>query len=102
MKNMKLSSEKKLDKLKMPGKRKEAADVSELDMDLPESEDDPLAEEGPKEDLAMEGDVDLDALDEESPMAGLSDDDLLAEVKKRGLDAKLAAGGEEDELDLGM
>lgn len=100
-----MKKEMKLGKLQMPGKRKEAADVSELDMDLPESEEDPMADEGAvKEDMAMEGEMDLDAMDEDSPMAGLSDEDLMAEVKKRGLEKKLGGEGESDdlELDLGM
>ncbi len=85
--------EKKLSKLKMPMKKdpEEEMDLAELD-----AEDEELPELD--EDLAMEGEEDV-AMDEEmSPAAALSDEELLAEIKKRGIEKDLdAPAGEESE-----
>lgn len=96
---------KKLGKLRMPEKRK-GMDLSELD-----ESSDSVSEAGdePAMDDAMAGDEDLEAMDMEAsegeggPLSGMSDDELMAEVKKRGLMAELGKpeGEEEDELGLG-
>ena len=83
----------KLGKLKMPSK--DAIDVSELDMDM-----------GPEDgaEVAEEADMGMDM--ESEPKSGdlltdIADEDLIAEIKKRGLSAQLAEGeaesGEEEE-----
>jgi hypothetical protein len=81
-----------LKKMKMP--KREEISVDELDMEMPEggmpaegSEEAPSADEGKMADLAA-----------------ISDEDLLAEMKKRGLmgemagdeEMEMAEGGEED------
>lgn len=87
----------KLSKLKMP--MREEVDTSELDMEMPSGEGD-----------MAEGDMEEPS--KESPLAGASDDELLAEMKKRGLmgdleessseemarDEMLGADEEEDEM----
>jgi hypothetical protein len=83
----------KLGKLKMPSK--DAIDVSELEMDM-----------GPEDgaEVAEEADMGMDM--ESEPKSGdlltdIADEDLIAEIKKRGLSAQLAEGeaesGEEEE-----
>jgi hypothetical protein len=83
----------KLGKLKMPSK--DAIDVSELEMDM-----------GPEDgaEVAEEADLGMDM--ESEPKSGdlltdIADEDLIAEIKKRGLSAQLAEGeaesGEEEE-----
>jgi hypothetical protein len=89
----------KLKKLSMP--KREEVDISELEM------------EAPAEDMAGMEESDMgEAPTKESPLASISDDDLLAEMKKRGLmgalkesspeemsrDEMLGAGEEEDEM----
>jgi hypothetical protein len=83
----------KLGKLKMPSK--DAIDVSELEMDM-----------GPEDgaEVAEEADMDM-GMDMESESKGgdiltdIADEDLLAEVKKRGLTAQLGEDEEESESD---
>jgi hypothetical protein len=82
---------KKLGKLAMPKKRREEEDFEMA----AEAGDEPEAmpELGPDETDAMEGDLEMDMGEEAAPnldLEGLSDDDLLAEVKKRGLMAQLS------------
>jgi len=79
----------KLGKLKMPSK--DAIDVSELEMDM-----------GPEDgaEVAEEADMGMDM--ESEPKGGdmltdIADEDLLAEVKKRGLTAQLGEEEEEQE-----
>jgi hypothetical protein len=81
----------KLGKLKMPSK--DAIDVSELEMDM-----------GPEDgaEVAEEADMGMDM--ESEPKSGdlltdIADEDLIAEIKKRGLTAQLgeAESGEEEE-----
>ena len=76
----------KLGKLKMPSK--DAIDVSELEMDM-----------GPEDgaEVAEEADMGMDMESESKGgdmLTDIADEDLLAEVKKRGLTAQL---GEEEE-----
>lgn len=83
-----MKSESKLKKLKMPAK--EEIDVAELDMGMPEDEmgGEEMMAEGTEEEAAPSMDM----------LADISDDDLLAEVKKRGLMGQLGEGeGEEEE-----
>ena len=81
----------KLGKLKMPSK--DAIDVSELEMDM-----------GPEDgaEVAEEAYMGMDM--ESEPKSGdlltdIADEDLIAEIKKRGLTAQLgeAESGEEEE-----
>lgn len=91
---------KKLGKLKMPA-RKEELDLSELeDKEMPEME----------EGEALEGEEDvMEASEEEIPsdkempldLSALSDDELMAEIKKRGLMSDLAQSDEAEE-EMGM
>lgn len=74
----------KLSKLKMP--MREEVDTSELDMAMDGEEMAEGSEEGDMEEMPSK----------ESPLAGASDDELLAEMKKRGLMGGLEEGGEEE------
>lgn len=88
---MKMDS-KKLGKLKMPGKRDELEmPADEMDASMEEGSPEEEASESPEE-AAAEGD-DSSAGQE---LAHLSDDDLLAEIKKRGLMSKLQDKGEQE------
>lgn len=82
MKNEKLS---KLSALKMPGKRKEL-DMSELDMEEPSLD----------EELPGEGDPGEQEAASPAALDDVSDDELLAELKKRGLSAQLDKNGGDD------
>lgn len=82
---MKLDLKSKLDKLKMPEKKPMAADLAD---EAPESAD---LEEGSPEEEAAEAPAEEQA--ELSELDQVSDDDLLAEIKKRGLMAKLDEEG---------
>ena len=75
----------KLKKLAMP--KREEIDMSELEMDMPA--------EGGGEEMA-EGDME-DMPVEAGPLADVSDEELMAELKKRGLSSKL----EEEDAMLG-
>jgi len=77
-----------LKKMKMP--KREEISIEELDMEMPEEGMSPEGEEAPS--AEAEGMADL---------AAISDEDLLAEMKKRGLMADMsgedmAAEGEEE------
>jgi len=79
----------KLGKLKMPSK--DAIDVSELEMDM-----------GPEDgaEVAEEADMGMDMESESKGgdmLTDIADEDLLAEVKKRGLTAQLGEEEEEQE-----
>lgn len=86
----------KLGKLPMPAKRQEE-DLSDLD----QAEADPMDDQsaGEMDDAGM--DVADDGAGQKDPAADLSDDDLMAEVKKRGLMAKLTKGEESAEGESG-
>lgn len=87
-----MMSSKKLGKLEMPKKRKaeEEMDMDLAELDMPEEEADETVE-------VDEESMDLD--ETTSPAADLSDDELMAEIKKRGLMGQLEKGDspEEDE-----
>jgi len=81
----------KLGKLKMPSK--DAIDVSELEMDM-----------GPEDgaEVAEEADMGMDMESESKGgdmLTDIADEDLLAEVKKRGLTAQLGEDEQESESD---
>ena len=81
----------KLKKLAMP--KREEMDISELDMTT----------EGGEEMAAGEEPSDAGEMpSKESPLAGASDEELLAEMKKRGLMGELEGEGMagEEELDM--
>ena len=83
----------KLGKLKMPSK--DAIDVSELEMDMG-----PSPEDGAE--VAEEADMGMDMESESKGgdmLTDIADEDLLAEVKKRGLTAQLGEEEEESESD---
>jgi len=65
--------------------------IDEMELDMPEEGEMPEGEESPEgEDLAEEGE-DLAEMPE-SPLDSVGDDELLAEIKKRGLMSKLEEG----------
>lgn len=73
----------KLNKMSMPGKRKPLDDAAVLELEMePSSEDSSEGDSGEssEEESSHEG--------EKSPLADVSDDELLAEIRKRGLSAK--------------
>lgn len=82
-----MSSKKdsKLNKLQMPKKRQDDMEMDDMlaaeDEGSPEEE----ASESPEEE-AQEDDM---GAEKASPLADVSDDDLLAEIKKRGLSSEL-------------
>lgn len=80
----------KLGKLKMPSK--DAIDVSELEMDMGPSPEDG-AEVAEEADMGMGMDMESESKGGDM-LTDIADEDLLAEVKKRGLTAQL---GEEEE-----
>lgn len=91
-----MKKDSKLSKLKMPEKRSDEMDLSELDQegnDM-ESADSEFPTEEESEPVA-EGEEMMEA----SPLADLSDDELMAEVEKRGLMSQLP-GEEEDDKSL--
>lgn len=72
----------KLKKLAMP--KREEMDISELDMA------DESGEEMPTKGEMPEGDMSEDEMSVEAgPLADVSDEELMAELKKRGLSSKL-------------
>ncbi len=87
-----MASKAKVSKLEMPKKRRE-----EEEFDLGSLGGDSEA----SEDTAEEGEEELDLGDESAPgfdLAGASDEELMAELKKRGLMSKLEKSeGEESE-----
>lgn len=91
----------KLSKMSMPKKKSPLDDVSVMELELEPGADADMADkgpggEGPSEDdmaneLAGEGEGETDG-----PLADASDEDLLAEVRKRGLSEKAdKASGDE-------
>lgn len=87
----------KLDKMSMPGKKSPLDDVAvmELEMDPGAESDEDSSEADMSNELAGEGEGETDGA-----LADASDDDLLAEVRKRGLSAKAeAASGDEPKAD---
>lgn len=82
----------KLKKLAMP--KREEIDMGELEIPVEDGGDEMMAGEEPSDKGEMPS--------KESPLAGASDEELLAEMKKRGLMGELeeeGMGGEE-ELDM--
>lgn len=82
----------KLAKMEMPKKRKDEMSLEspemEMEMESPEMEGEDMAAEG--EDMGME--------EASSPeLEKLSDDELLAEIKKRGLMSQLESSPEGEE-----
>lgn len=77
----------KLKKLAMP--KREEMDISELEMDMPaggeEMAESDMGDMGEGEEMPVEA----------GPLADVSDEELMAELKKRGLSSKLA---EEDAM----
>lgn len=86
-----MNKKKKLDKMKMPSSKAEL-DMSELEM--PEMDE----EESSELELEMEP-MDMESEDSaaSSMLADVSDDELLAELKKRGLSAELEMPSEEED-----
>lgn len=82
----------KLGKLQMP--KREEVDMSELDMEAGPEED----AEGPEMELELEaGDSEAgEKPSEGAELADVADEDLIAELKKRGLMGKLAEEGDMD------
>lgn len=76
----------KLDNLKMPERKKKLSEMDMKDMSPAEGSPEEEASESPEEE-AKEGDMGEPANPADLEM--ISDDDLLAEIKKRGLMAKL-------------
>lgn len=94
----------KLSKLKMPMKRKEL-DLSSLDEGSPEEEasespDEEAAEAPEKEHAEMEMGTEEESHNPQ--LDDVSDEELMAELKKRGLMSKLEEGGDDKELDQSM
>lgn len=89
----------KLGKLKMPMKRGNEMDASDLmDEEALESPNDEAAEspeeQGMEQEMGTESPVHMDTI---------SDEELLAEIRKRGLESQLHEGdsGDSKEMDLG-
>lgn len=99
-------NKKKLASLAMPASRKGALD---MDLDMPADDDSKDQQEDPSDDMdPSDGGADDDASDSmpsKSPdmasgaMDKISDDALLAEVKKRGLEKQLDDEGDSSEGD---
>lgn len=81
----------KLKKLAMP--KREEIDTAELELEMEPSEEMMAGEE-----MSDKG----EAPSKESPLAGASDDELVAEMKKRGLMGQLEEEGMEGEEELDM
>lgn len=81
----------KLKKLSMP--KREEMDMSELEMDMP-AEGEMMAGEEPSDKGEMPS--------KESPLAGASDEELMAEMKKRGLMGDLEGEGMEGEEEIDL
>lgn len=104
---MDLGKKKKLSKLKMPEKRANEMDVEDLgpeelmEHELAEGEGEE-AKESP-EFQAKEEEYGIELHGEGSPgLARVPDDELLAELKKRGLMSKLDEEEGEEEKDYGL
>ena len=82
----------KLKKLAMP--KREEMDMSELDVEMGPAEDEMMA----GEEMSDKG----EAPSKESPLAGASDEELVAEMKKRGLMGELEGEGMEGEEEIDL
>lgn len=81
----------KLKKLAMP--KREEMDMSELEIPV---------EDGGEGEMMAAAEGEGEAPSKESPLAGASDEELMAEMKKRGLMGELEGGGMEGEEELDM
>lgn len=86
---------KKLEKLKMPEKRQDDMDLSDLEEGSPEEE----ASESPAEEQAEQEGKSGDEEHKPGPLDNVDDEDLLAEVKKRGLVSELEKGEDQSQED---
>jgi hypothetical protein len=89
---------KRLEKLKMPPMKKQVEE--ELDFDALEASDEEESED--EEAMEEEADFTMEEDSSEDPLADLSDEELLAELKRRGLAADSEAPdgeGEEDDYE---
>lgn len=84
----------KLKKLSMP--KREEMDMSELEMDMPAGDEMMAGEE-----MSDKGGED-EMPSKESPLAGASDEELVAEMKKRGLMGDLEGEGMEGEEEIDL
>ena len=82
----------KLSKLKMP--KRDEVDMSELDMEAGPEEG--AEAEGPEMELEVEAEGSERPAEGSSDLEGVADEDLIAELKKRGLMGKLAEEGDMD------
>lgn len=105
-----------LKKMQMPKSRKDEMDLSELadvSMDKKKKKDpmDDQADEPDMDDAEMDADADMEMADdnmahEADPLGDVADEDLVAEIKKRGLmkklDEKDADAEDDQDLSMGM
>lgn len=93
----KTASKKKLGSLPMPASRKADKGI-ELDLEFPEDDASEMAgeDEGP-EGMLPEGLDDRAENDDENALGHISDEELQAELKKRGLALEDEMAGEEEE-----
>lgn len=93
----------KLDKMSMPSKKKPLDSVAVMELELDPGPDADMADDGPggqgpsEEDMANELDGEGDG-ETDGPLADASDDDLLAEVRKRGLSASAEKADSDEPL----
>lgn len=85
-----------LDKLKMPAAASDEADMEGMEEEAPEME----ASESEEHEMAETPDEEsAEHAGEAGPLEAASDEELMAELKKRGLSKQLEAG-EEDEYSV--
>ena len=91
-------SKSKLDKMSMPSKKKPLDDVTIMELEMEPSDEgaESDADMDLENEMAGEADAELNSEAEPSALAVVSDEDLLAEMRKRGLSAaaEKAAGDE--------
>jgi hypothetical protein len=89
-----MQAKKKLEKMKMPAKRgkEEEMEMSLAELDMPaELEGEEMASEG--------AEMEMEDSPASSMLESASDDELLAELKKRGLESKLSSEKPEMEME---
>lgn len=79
-------SKKQLSKIKMPGESKPEFDMAS---EAADEEGSPDEESAPMEELDLTGEEPEMESPEASPLADIGDEELLAEIKKRGLMSEL-------------